>query len=84
MELCALREPSVREFIETWRQHSWTATERNNTFGKHSKPPPVTLSNAKDRTLSGTNAANLQAIIAPVAAVTYKPKLESIVASRWF
>jgi hypothetical protein len=41
-----------------------------NTFGKHSKPPPVTLSNAKDRTLSGTIAANLQAIIAPVSTVT--------------
>lgn len=41
--------------------------QRHNTFGKHSKPPPVTFSKAKDRTLSGTVAANLQAIIAPVA-----------------
>lgn len=36
------------------------------TFGKHSKPPPVTLSKAKDETLLGANAANLQAIMAPV------------------
>lgn len=36
-----------------------------NTLGKHSKPPPVTLSKANDRTLSGTIAANLQAVIAP-------------------
>lgn len=35
------------------------------TFGKHSKPPPVTLSKANDRTLSGTIAASLQAIIPP-------------------
>lgn len=47
-------------------------TRRMYTFGKHSKPPPVTLSNAKDRILSGTIAANLQAIIAPVLVVTYQ------------
>lgn len=39
--------------------------EKIDTFGKHSKPPPVTLSKAKEHTLSGAMAANLQAIIAP-------------------
>ncbi|OAY66934.1 hypothetical protein ACMD2_06449 [Ananas comosus] len=37
------------------------------TLGKHSKPPPVTFSNAKEHNLSGAIAANLQAIIAPVS-----------------
>lgn len=37
-----------------------------DTLGRHSKPPPVTLSNANDKTLWGTIAATLQAIIAPV------------------
>lgn len=49
-------------FIERWEKPS----EIIITLGKHSKPPPVTLSKARDRTLSGTMAANLQAIIAPV------------------
>lgn len=38
---------------------------QQDTFGKHSKPPPVTLSNANEDILCGTMAANLQAIIAP-------------------
>lgn len=37
----------------------------NYTFGMHSLPPPVTFSKAKDKTLSGAIAANLQAIIPP-------------------
>lgn len=36
-----------------------------NTFGKHSNPPPVTLSKAKELILSGAMAANLQEIIPP-------------------
>lgn len=36
-----------------------------NTFGKHSNPPPVTLSKAKELILSGAMVANLQAIIPP-------------------
>jgi len=41
--------------------------KRHSTFGKHSKPPPVTLSTASERILLGTIAASLQAIIAPVS-----------------
>lgn len=49
-------------WLQTVYIHKWF----QNTFGKHWKPPPVALSKAKERTLSGTIAANLQAIIDPV------------------
>lgn len=41
-----------------------------HALGRHSNPPPVTLSKAKDDILSGAIAANLQAIMAPVLTIT--------------
>lgn len=37
------------------------------TLGMHSKPPPVALSKANDKTLPGAIDASLLAIIAPVS-----------------
>jgi hypothetical protein len=39
--------------------------QNSSTFGKHWKPPPVTLSNASEHSLWGAIAASLQAIMAP-------------------
>lgn len=64
------KEPTTIHMLVKWGKiedtKCWQGPFHDHTFGKHWKPPPVALSNAKDDILSGAIAASLQAIIAPV------------------
>lgn len=64
------KEPTTIHMLVKWGKiedtKCWQGPFHDHTLGKHWKPPPVALSNAKDDILSGAIAASLQAIIAPV------------------
>lgn len=63
------RFPKQKERKTRWKKEKTELSATKEvccTFGKHSNPPPVALSKARESNRLGAIAANLQAIIDPV------------------